>query len=106
MIRTKYYLTFTLLCSTFLVFSENAKSQYIYTPVFPDQCGYQEARCTRDSNGNIVDKKTGDIYDRKGNLLQRGNGNRTSQKRCKYVTDDNCGLWNMNCVNDYYWKCS
>jgi hypothetical protein len=104
MIQSKYYLTFTLLFSTLVVFSDSAKAQWNYIPI--DQCGYQEARCTRDRNGNIIDKRTGDVYDRKGKLLRRGNGNRTSQKRCKYVTDDNCGLWNMNCANRYYWKCS
>lgn len=42
-------------------------------PPAPDMCGYREAPCRRDSDGNIVDRKSGDVYDRKGNLIQRGN---------------------------------
>lgn len=43
-------------------------------PPAPDICGYREARCRRDIDGNIVDKKSGDVYDRKGNLLRCANG--------------------------------
>jgi hypothetical protein len=80
---SKYYLTFALLFSTSVLLLESAQAQWIYTPVFPDQCGYKEARCRRDSSGNIVDKKTGDVYDRKGKFLRRGN--KTGNKKCKYV---------------------
>jgi hypothetical protein len=76
-------------------------------PPAPDMCGYREASCTRDSDGNIVDKETGDIYDRKGNLLQSGNGSGSNEsKKCKYVEQNDCGLYNMNCIPDWEWECS
>jgi hypothetical protein len=43
-------------------------------PAMPDLvCGGSNPRCRRE-NGKIIDNATGDVYDRKGNLLQRGSG--------------------------------
>jgi tetratricopeptide (TPR) repeat protein len=30
--------------------------------------------CRRDANGNMIDTRTGDVYDRNGNLIRRGGG--------------------------------
>jgi tetratricopeptide (TPR) repeat protein len=30
--------------------------------------------CRRDANGNMIDTRTGDVYDRNGNLIRRGTG--------------------------------
>jgi tetratricopeptide (TPR) repeat protein len=30
--------------------------------------------CRRDANGNMIDTRTGDVYDRNGNLIRRGSG--------------------------------
>jgi hypothetical protein len=75
------------------------------SPPIIDMCSYRESRCRRDDYGNIVDRKTGSVYDRKGNLIQRGNGRRDDPKKCKYVTDDRCSLYNNNCRERWYWKC-
>jgi hypothetical protein len=103
--QSRYCLTLALLCLMPICCPNSTEAQWISPPIV-DQCGYQEARCRRDRHGNIVDNKTGNVYDRKGNFIQRGNGKRSSQKRCKYVSDDRCSLYNVNCVDRYYWKCS
>lgn len=101
--KLKYFLQLTLLFLIPTSFPQPTQAQWVSPPII-DQCGYQEARCQRDRNGNIVDKKTGSVYDRKGNFLRRGN--KINQKRCKYVTDDRCySPYNVNCTERYYWKC-
>jgi hypothetical protein len=105
MLKIRRCLVLTTILCTFTDFFSNAQAQWVSPPIV-DQCGYREARCKRDSAGNIVDKKTGDVYDRKGNLLRRGNGNIISQKkRCKYITTNNCSLYNINCRSNWHWKC-
>jgi hypothetical protein len=54
-------------------FAPQVKAQMV-PPVFPDQCGYREARCFRDRNGNMIDKRTGNVYNRRGRLIRYGNG--------------------------------
>jgi hypothetical protein len=57
-------------------------------------------------DGTILEMSTGNIYDRKGNLIQRGNGSRTREKqRCKYTEVKECGLYNFNCTPEWEWVC-
>jgi tetratricopeptide (TPR) repeat protein len=37
----------------------------------PDICSYSDTECTRDDDGNIIDNRTGDLYDNEGNLIRR-----------------------------------
>jgi hypothetical protein len=47
------------------------------SPPVPDLvCGGSKPRCRRE-NGKIIDNATGDVYDRKGRLIRRGNGGST-----------------------------
>jgi hypothetical protein len=74
MLKIKYSLALAVICSTLTSFPKSSQAQDIYVPnapVFPDMCGYREAPCRRDSDGNIVDRETGDLYDKKGHLIQR-----------------------------------
>ncbi len=74
MLKVKYSLALTVICSTLTSFPKSSQAQDIYVPnapVFPDMCGYREAPCRRDSDGNIVDRETGDLYDKKGHLIRR-----------------------------------
>jgi hypothetical protein len=74
MLKIKYSLALTVICSTLTSFPKSSQAQDIYVPnapVFPDMCGYREASCRRDSDGNIVDRETGDLYDREGHLIER-----------------------------------
>jgi hypothetical protein len=74
MLKIKYSLALAVVCSTLTSFPKSTQAQYYYVPnepVFPDMCGYREAPCRRDRDGNIVDRKTGDVYDRKGHLIRR-----------------------------------
>jgi Domain of unknown function (DUF4189) len=70
MLKIKYSLALTVICSTLTSFPKSTQAQYYDAPV-PDMCGYREAPCRRDSDGNIVDRETGDLYDREGHLIER-----------------------------------
>jgi hypothetical protein len=89
-------------------FSDVAQAQFIPDPFFwqkPHQIAPQKYR--KLNNGTILETSTGNIYDRRGNLLQRGSGPVTIQKkRCRYITTNNCGLYNINCTSNWHWDCS
>jgi hypothetical protein len=78
--KLKQYFSLTIVCWSAVNLSQISLAQYSVPiqPPAPDMCGYREARCRRDSDGNIVDRKSGDVYDRKGNLLRRANGSTSS----------------------------
>lgn len=89
-------------------FSDVVKAQFAPDPFFhrkPHQIAPQKYK--KLNNGTILETRTGNLYDRNGNLLQRGNGPvRTQQKRCRYVSTNNCSPFNMNCDSDWHWDCS
>jgi arginyl-tRNA--protein-N-Asp/Glu arginylyltransferase len=105
MFQTRY--TLILVLSSILVSLPKIATAQYFQPHPVDMCGYHESRCFRDQYGNIVDKQTGNVYDRRGNLIQRGNGNsNTSRPRCRYVEIGRCGLYNINCTPNYQWVCN
>jgi hypothetical protein len=89
-------------------FSNFASAQFAPDPFFyrkPHEIAPQKYR--KQNDGTILERKTGKIYDRKGNLLRRGNGSRASQKKnCRYITTNNCSPFNMNCNSNWHWDCS
>jgi hypothetical protein len=72
MVKHKH-LAFILVTSVIFLKCESANSQWQW---MPDVCGgYSDdwsAKCRRDSNGNMIDGRTGKVYDSSGNLI-RGN---------------------------------
>jgi tetratricopeptide (TPR) repeat protein len=55
-----------------------------------DVCGgYSDewsAKCVRDVDLNMIDGRTGNVYDPKGNFIRAGRGNLTAYKRAKAVS--------------------
>jgi hypothetical protein len=87
--------------------SETIAQYFPPAPPPVDMCGYQESSCYRDEYGNIVDKETGDVYDRNGNFIQSGNGGSSYEEpACKYVETKECGLFNFNCIPEWEWICN
>jgi hypothetical protein len=82
-------------------------AQFAPDPFFhrkPHEIAPQKYR--KQNDGTILEMKTGNIYDRKGNLLQRGNGRVANQeKKCRYISTNNCSPFNMNCQSDWHWDC-
>lgn len=64
-------LAFLLATSTMFLTCESVQAQWQW---MPDVCGgYSDdwsANCRRDSNGNMIDGRTGKTYDSRGNLTQ------------------------------------
>jgi hypothetical protein len=72
--RYKQFISLGIVFLGSISFLDVAHAQTIYVPnapAYPDMCSYREATCRRDSDGNIVDRETGDLYDKKGHLIRR-----------------------------------
>jgi hypothetical protein len=92
MLKTKYALMLAVLSSALVSLPERAQAQHfnphLYVPMAPPpHCGYYAA-CTNDSEGNIIDNKTGDVYDRKGRYLRPGRS--SSYSTPSYSSYDSC----------------
>jgi hypothetical protein len=79
MLQTKYYFTVAVSVAAILPtnFPKVAQAQFI-SPYVPRPEQIRPDLYKKQNNGTILETKTGDIYDRKGNLIQRGNGNSIS----------------------------
>jgi hypothetical protein len=99
---------FAILFLGSMTFCDIAQAQFAPDPFFyrkPHQIAPQKYR--KQNDGTILETKTGNIYDRRGNLIQRGNGSRANQeKKCRYISTNNCSPFNMNCQSDWHWDCS
>jgi tetratricopeptide (TPR) repeat protein len=78
-----------LVAVTALLTCRQASAQYMapifIRPWFPDVCGgYSDAwsaKCHRDDSGNMIDGRTGDVYDKSGNFLRHGGAKSQDQPR-------------------------
>jgi hypothetical protein len=75
MIQSKLFPFSLILLALPITFPKFAQAQFI-TPYNGGPCGL--GNCRNGGNGTYIQKKSGDVYDRKGNLLNRGNGSTSS----------------------------
>jgi hypothetical protein len=75
MIRFKLYCYSLVFLALTIAIPKVARAQFI-TPYNGGPCGL--GNCRNGGNGTYIQKKSGDVYDRKGNLIQRGNGDSIS----------------------------
>jgi hypothetical protein len=82
--------TISVIILAILFSSENVTAQMIMQPIVvpmpqPDVCGgYSDswsANCRRDSNDNMIDGTTGDVYNSDGDLIRRGRRGNTNQNQ-------------------------
>jgi hypothetical protein len=71
MIQSKLFPFSLVLLALPITFPKVAQAQFI-TPYNGGPCGL--GNCRNGGNGTYIQKKSGDVYDRKGNLLRSGNG--------------------------------
>jgi hypothetical protein len=104
------FLISVLLCTAALSSTSYANAQSIIyntpiwaPPYFPDVCGgYSDewsANCYRDSDGNMHDTRTGNVYDSEGNLLGVGSAPTEQPQSESYIPETNStahDLWLMN----------
>jgi C-terminal processing protease CtpA/Prc len=78
-------ISIVLVAVTALLTCRQASAQYFFIPWYPDVCGgYSDewsAKCHRDDNGNMIDGRTGDVYDKNGNFLRHGGAKSREQPR-------------------------
>jgi tetratricopeptide (TPR) repeat protein len=94
MTNIKTSVIFLLILAAFLESNQGMATPISTMPLivqYPrrDVCGgYSDewsANCVRDVDRNMIDGKTGNAYDPKGNFIRAGRGNLTAYKRAKAV---------------------
>jgi hypothetical protein len=100
MLHSKLFSYSLALCGIPFIFPEIARAQY-YVPLVPvgvdgGVCGL--GHCRYGENGTLIDKRTGDVYDRRGNLIRRSNNSSQPSSTNSYSASDSS-------VDAYTTKC-